>query len=436
MAMTTASAITPAAFAAALKQTGVGDMRPKIAVAVSGGGDSLALALLLHDWVKERKGELLTLTVDHQLRAESAAEAEKVQALLRAQGMTHEILAWQGEKPATGIQELARDARYNLLLSECRNRGFAFLAVAHNLEDQIETFWMRLAHGSGLDGLAGMAASRETEGVTIIRPVLGFSRAQLRATCTHYGVAWIEDPSNKNEKYLRVKLRDFENVLAGEGLTPSRLATTMQKLEDARDALQVMTAQSLATSVQLHPEGYATLNAPAWKKFPREIQRRVLMQTLMAISPQDYPVGFDAIEAARLELQNPAFAGKTLAGCELFPAQGGYIVCVREAAIVEGPVAAVEGKIWDNRFVVSGVAGNDTLKIGALKIGALGAEPLKETPKTLPFKIRRVLPALWLNDNLCAVPHLHYYSADCPPTLKKSRIIFRNSNTAAKAGAV
>ena len=420
--MSTASAITPADFDAALKKTGIGE-RSRIAVAVSGGGDSMALALLVRDWVKAHGGEVIAYTVNHGLRAESAAEASKVSALLKEKGIAHEILTWEGEKPSTHIQELAREARYKLLTDTCRKRGFAFLAVAHNLEDQTETFWMRLAHGSGLDGLAGMAAARDADGVKIIRPVLGFTRTELRATCEQHAIEWIEDPSNKNDKYLRVKLREFEAVLAGEGFTPARLAQTMQKLEESREAIQVMTTEAFRTCVQMHPEGYVTLNTQQWQKSPREIQRRVLMQALSAVSPQDYPLGSEAVETTRLELQTAGFAGKTLGGCEIFPAQGGYFVFVREAAIVEGPVPAAEGKVWDNRFVISGIDAGATLTIGAL--GSTRIEESK-TPakKALPFKIRRVLPAFFLNDNLCAVPHLGYYSADCPAAVKAGKIRF------------
>ncbi len=416
------TAITAAEFDAALQKIGIDKTHPKsvlkIAVAFSGGGDSMALALLMHDWVKAHGGELMALTVDHKLRPESTAEAALVQKTLQSRGIAHEILTWQGDKPKTHVQELAREARYDLLLDACRKRGFTTLAVAHNLEDQIETFWMRLAHGSGPDGLAGMAATREVGGVTIIRPVMGFSRAQLRATCTQSGVRWIEDPSNHNDKYLRVKLREFEEALAGEGLTPARLALTLQKMEDAREALQIMTWHALGDCVHLHPEGYATLKIAEWKQFPRDIQRRVLMQALSAIAPQQYHAGFDAIELARGELLDPAFAGRTLAGCELF-VKSGNILIAREAAAVEGPVPAIEGKIWDNRFIISSI-GNAP----AIKVGALGENSMPDETKKLPFKIRRVLPALWQDGALVAVPHLNYYSDTCPPALKNSRMTF------------
>lgn len=319
--MTDARFITAGMFAAAFQDRG-----RRIAVAVSGGGDSLALALLL----QQAGADIVALTVDHQLRAASRDEALQVQALLRERGIAHDILTWEGEKPATHIQERARAARYELLLEYCRAHTIHTLALAHNLEDQMETFWMRLSKGSGLDGLAGMAAKQERDGVTILRPVMNFTRAQLRATCTQFGVAWIDDPSNKNEKFLRVKLRAFEDMLAGEGLTPQRLALTLQKLEDARDALQVMTNDAMETCVVLHPEGYATLNLHAWRLQPREIQRRVLSRTLDTLVPQEYPIGFEQMETARLELMDDAFKGKTLAGCEITRGKNETLIILRQ----------------------------------------------------------------------------------------------------------
>ncbi|MFH1157795.1 MAG: tRNA lysidine(34) synthetase TilS [Pseudomonadota bacterium] len=418
------NAIPPDEFHASMQKLCIGGTRPKIAVAVSGGGDSLALTALMREWVAGRGGEILALTVDHRLRTGSSEEAASVQKLLRARGITHDILTWEGDKPLTHVQELARKARYKLLLSECQRRGFPFLAVAHNLEDQIETFWMRLAHGSGLDGLSAMAPVRVTEGVSIIRPVLPFSRERLRATCLQHGMKWVEDPSNANEKYLRVKLRVFETLLEGEGLTPERLSQTVQKLEDARQALQAMTDTAFAECVLLHQEGYATLKTEEWKRSPREIQRRVLARTLMILSPQQYTAGFEAVEQTRSDLHNQMFAGKTLAGCEIFPGRSGDVLLAREAGAVEGRVRVTEGRVWDGRFSVSG------FPAGSLDIGALGEQGLSGLKKdmegtvALPFKVKRVLPALWQGEGLLAVPHLGYYSPSCPAELKTGRVSF------------
>ena len=438
MAAPDAQRITPEAFDPVLQKLGLLQTHPKIAVAVSGGGDSIALAVLVQAWVKARNGEMLVLTVDHNLRPESAGEAIDVQVLMKERGIAHEILIWKGNKPSTHVQELAREARYALLLQACRRHGFPLLAVAHNLEDQIETFWMRLAHGSGIDGLSAMAPVRDLGGVSIIRPLLSFSREQLRATCTHHRIKWIEDPSNQNEKYLRVKLRQFEKTLADEGLTPARLSQTLQKLEDAREALQIMADQAASQCVLLHPEGYATLKISDWKSQPREVQRRILWQALKTIAVAPYPAGFEAMEQTRLDLHNPSFAGKTLSGCEIFPGKKDEILIAREADAVEGRLRAEEGKIWDGRFIISGFHAGSPQMLSlpeSLEVGALGGAGLSELRKggislpkleALPFKIKRVLPALWQGENLLAVPHLSYYSPACPRGLKTGQISFCN----------
>lgn len=389
----------------------------------------MALVALLQEWITVQDGEMLALTVDHGLRAGSAAEALQVQNILRARGVPHEILTWEGDKPATHLQERAREARYKLLLQACRQRGFSTLAVAHNLEDQIETFWMRLAHGSGLNGLAAMASRRTVEGVSIVRPLLGFSRAALRATCEHRKIQWIEDPSNSDTKYLRVKLRPFEALLESEGLTQARLAQTIQKLEDAREALQAMTDTAMESCVRFHPEGYATLTKTTWAASPRDIQRRVLAEVLKALSPEPYPVGFEALEQARLELLEDSFAGKTLSGCDIFPGRGGDILLTREAAAVQARAPLQKARIWDGRFILSGFGADSMLE--PFEVGTLGENGLSELRKniafakkleSMPAKVKRVLPALWQGGNLLAVPSLSYYRGDCPEELKAVRI--------------
>src|SRR5205823_2951019 len=148
------------------------EARPRLAVAVSGGPDSMALLLLADRWARQRGGEAWGLTVDHGLRPESAGEARIVAGWLAARGMAHEILVWSGDKPATGIQEAAREARYALLAGWCRAHGILHLLTAHHREDQAETYLIRRRAGSGVDGLAAMSAVRELPGCRIVRPLL------------------------------------------------------------------------------------------------------------------------------------------------------------------------------------------------------------------------------------------------------------------------
>lgn len=400
------NAVTREEFAAAMHQLGCDAARP-LGIAVSGGGDSMALAVLAQQW----GAAVAAFTVDHGLRAGSDSEARRVHDMLASRGIAHDILTWRGDKPSAGVQAKARDARYDLLLAACRARGIATLAVAHNLEDQAETFWMRLAHGSGLDGLAAMALVRDMGGVSLARPLLGFSRDRLRATCVAHGIEWIEDPSNRNDKFLRVRLRGFEDALAAEGLTPARLAATVQKLQDAQEALAVMASRAAALCLTVYEEGYALIDLAVWRAEPKDIQRRLLAQAMGAVAPSLYPPGFEAVEELRQSLQGAGFAGRTLAGCEIF-ASGGHLFVSREAAAAETRRPVTEGLLWDGRFVVMG-APAESCDVGAL--GEVGIVELRKSDDAahqlldrLPAKVRRVLPALWRGENLVAVPHVSY----------------------------
>lgn len=407
--------ITREEFSQALRRFDSAEEKPCIAVAVSGGGDSMALALLIHEWTQARGGKIVALTVDHGLRPDSTAEARRVHDLLSQRGIEHHILTWTGDKPATHIQEEARQARYALLLAACARQNITTLALAHNIEDQAETFWMRLAHGSGLDGLAGMAESQVSDGIRIIRPLLSFSRARLRETCRAYGLEWIEDPSNTNARFLRPRLRAFENVLAGEGLTPQRLFRTAQKLESARAALEEMAARAFALCVQEYEEGYARLDVAAWLAWPRDLRLRVLSSVLRRVYPQDYAAGYDALEALCTAMEGDHFSGRTLAGCEIFPQGEKNIFVCREATAMEPRKPTVSGAIWDRRFRVhveeggcrdkrgmTGLDSHDSFEIGAL--GEDGLRQMRENPaqsvvlkkiERLPFKVKKTLPTLW-----------------------------------------
>ena len=156
--MAGAKPISKKEFAASMAALGPFERPPALAVAVSGGADSMALTLLAADWAAARRGSIVALTVDHRLRNESRAEAKQVAAWLAARGIEHKILAWTGEKPSSDVQAAAREKRYELLEDWCRRQGILHLLVAHNLDDQAETFLLRLGRGSGLYGLSGMAS--------------------------------------------------------------------------------------------------------------------------------------------------------------------------------------------------------------------------------------------------------------------------------------
>src|SRR4051794_25508676 len=232
---------------------------PRIAVGVSGGADSLALCLLLKAWVHSRGGSLIALTVDHALRQSAATEAMQVGSWLKEHGIEHDVLRWEGGKPASGIQSAARDARYRLLTDRCHAEGILHLALAHHREDQAETVLLRFAHGSGVDGLSGMAAVRETGSVRFLRPLLSTGRDRLRAFLTEAGQPWIEDSSNQSPAYARARLRGTAEMLSREGWSAERAADTARRLGRARSALEIAAARLAAAAVDLWPEGCVLL---------------------------------------------------------------------------------------------------------------------------------------------------------------------------------
>ncbi|HEX6118359.1 MAG TPA: tRNA lysidine(34) synthetase TilS [Dongiaceae bacterium] len=378
---------------------------PAIAAAVSGGSDSLGLGLLLAAWARAQGGHLHVLTVDHGLRPEAAAECKRVAEIFAAvPGCSCHALQWQGNKPVRGIQAAARGARYALLTEWCRARGILHLAIAHTAEDQAETIVMRQAHRSGATGLAGMAAVRTEGGVRLLRPLLPVSRAAIRSWLQARGQDWIEDPSNENAKYERVRVR--------QGLTPDRSAKLFdeaRRFGEARDARERAAARLLAEAGQVHEAGYVSLALVPWAQAAPDVQAAVLRQVMLAVSGQDYLPSFGGLAAPL------GSAARTLGGCALQALQGRLHV-FREAASIAEPVVVAAGwsGTWDNRF---------GLQVGAAlerregwTIAPLGEHGLRQAVHRfgirlkrhpIPLPARLALPALWQGEHLAAQPHLH-----------------------------
>src|SRR5579885_530585 len=206
-ALAAAEALRLEELAAALAAIGGFEPSPLVAVGVSGGPDSLALMILTDRWARRHGGTAWGLIVDHRLRPESASEAATVAGWLAARGIPHTVLAWEGEKPATGIQEAARAARYRLLTAWCAAQGCLHLLTAHHRDDQVETYLIRRRAGSGVDGLAGMPAVRELSQLRLVRPLLGVPKARLAAFLDVEGQPCVRDPSNINPAFERARLR-------------------------------------------------------------------------------------------------------------------------------------------------------------------------------------------------------------------------------------
>ncbi len=292
-----------------------------IAIAVSGGPDSTALLWLAARWRAALKDgpALLALTVDHGLRPESAREASAVKALARRLGVAHRTLRWKGDKPRTGLQETARRARYGLLAAAAGKAGARMLLTAHTLDDQAETVLLRLLRGSGPSGLQAMAQVSpcpEAPWLSLARPLLAFPKARLIATLTKAGIAFAEDPSNRDPRHTRPRLRALMPQLEAEGLSASRLALLARRLRRAEDALRKAVAQAQAR-VSLTPWGEGTrivLDRAAFAHLPDEIALRILGNAVAQVGDEG-PVELGKLERLFGQLAgSPGGLRRSLAG--------------------------------------------------------------------------------------------------------------------------
>jgi tRNA(Ile)-lysidine synthase len=251
-----------------------------ILVAVSGGPDSTALLHLLAQWNRRSAQVPVTAaTIDHGLRPESIAEAELVAGAAARLGLPHRTLPWTGPKPGTGLQEAARDARYALLVTLAQEIGTSHLVTAHTLDDQAETVLIRLAHGSGLAGLAGMRRATERSGIVHLRPLLTIRKRTLVALCRSQGWPFVEDPSNRDDRFARARWRKLMPLLEAEGLTAERLGRLAERAARTEDALDEAAA-AILRQVSSTDDGRTSLHAEVLLREPFEVALRVLAGAL------------------------------------------------------------------------------------------------------------------------------------------------------------
>lgn len=298
-----------------------------MAVACSGGSDSMALALLARHHCRH----ITALTVDHGLRSESAEEAITVGKWLAAHDIPHAILPWEGSKPSVNLQEAARNARYRLMIQHCQYHAIPCLLVAHTLEDQAETFLLRLARGSGVDGLSAMAEVTMRQGITIIRPLLDIRKASLTGYLERCNQDYIRDPSNDNLKYDRVRIRQMLPELAHIGLSVERLAKTAAVMQRASTHLKTETESFMQHHCQLFAEGYAILQALPQSP---EIALRLLGRIIRIIGGHPIPLRLGKLERLYAVLQGN-FTVVTLGGCVFKNIAKGILV-MRELKAIEG----------------------------------------------------------------------------------------------------
>jgi tRNA(Ile)-lysidine synthase len=405
----------------------LGEKRPDLAIALSGGGDSLALAALLADWARGQDVRILALTVDHGLRPGSREEAERAAEAAADLGLECRLLSWRPEGDLRrGLQAKARTARYRLLADACREAGIEQLCLAHNLEDQAETFLLRLEGQSDLPGLACMAARSRRGELELLRPLLGFSRAELRAWLERRGLSWSDDPSNEDSRFSRVRLRSLLPVLESEGVSPSLLAQTARDLGRLRARLEGFVSDRLEKAVALRPEGYIEADRRALLEAPEEVAGWALAHCLRALGSLDYPPRRERLDRLLRTLRSESFTAATLGGCRLL-ARGEGLLILREARALPPAREIVKPgrQPWDGRFSLD--LGEDALGCRLAALGPGGWRQLRALDLAfakeikgrngVPLAALQALPALFDASGLAEVPALGWRRADLPRSL-------------------
>ncbi len=348
-----------------------------IGVGVSGGADSLCLARRLALLAPKLGFSIRTATVNHGLRPEAKTEAELTKAYMARLGVPHDTLYWKGPKPTARLEERAREKRYDLLKDWCHSHQIRHLFLAHQAEDEAETFWTRLTHGSGIDGLGAIAPIRPHRDILICRPFLKINRAQLEADLKQAGWTWATDNMNHDPTYERVRWRHRQSTLSEMGLTPACIGRATERLRRAREALDFYTEIAIRQTTLFQPEGFAVIHLSVFQELPTDMQIRVITTVLNKIGTKQ-----PRLEQTELWLRTfPARA--TLGGCHLIRRHKTLFVA-REASRMPAAqlIPADTPTYWDRFRITTPIP--TTVMVNSPK----------SIVSDLPFLVRQSVPVL------------------------------------------
>jgi tRNA(Ile)-lysidine synthase len=374
-------------------------------VAVSGGGDSVALLHLMHGFSTLHGTKVRAVTVNHGLRPEAEAEAKSVADFCERHGIAHDTLYWKGWDGTGNLQNEARKARYELIAGWTKQHEISTVALGHTADDQAETLLMRLARRAGVDGLSGMAPRITRHSVIWVRPLLRASRTDLRDYLLHQNIKWIEDPSNEDATFERVRMREALKLLEPLGIDAQGLSQVAGQMAEARKALNWQSFL-VARDIVTIDAGAVVIEERQLRVQPDEIQRRLIVQALNWISGEDYPARRGAVSAL-MSAMRKGQAG-TADGCQLRRV-GGEIWIFREYKPARAITTPVQD-LWDGRWTLT----NDDVaqNTNGLHIGVLGDHGLAQCPNWRetgrPHPVLLSTPAVWRGNELVAAPLAGY----------------------------
>ncbi|MBJ3776929.1 tRNA lysidine(34) synthetase TilS [Acuticoccus mangrovi] len=375
----------------------------RIGLAVSGGGDSTAMAVLAAEALPTER--LAILTVDHGLRPDAAADVTFVERLGARLGVPVAALKVDGP-PSGSVQAWARAERYRLFGEAAGRLDLAAIATAHTLEDQAETLLLRLARGSGLKGLGAIRPVARRDGLTIVRPLLGVRREALRAALVARGIGWREDPSNTDPRFDRVAMRRLAPRLAAVGLTAERLAATAAHLARAGEVIEADVA-ALAARLRTDRAGAVRLPLPLWRAAPEEVRLRVLADMVCRAGGLPQTPRFAPLRAAADAVSRGV--GASLGRAALAVAADDIVAWREPRAIAPITLAGGERGVFDGRFSVELARG-----FPRVSIAAIGESVAKACPAIAHRPAIATAPGIFLNDRLVLAPTLGVRRRDFP----------------------
>jgi len=293
------------------------DVKSKYAAAISGGSDSLALAYFCKCISTIYNTKIQYYLIDHKLRKESTKEANKVLQILKKLKINCKILTWKGKKPKSNIQSIARNKRYALLTNECKKSKIPFLLLGHHIDDLYENFLLRILRGSGLKGLISMDKISESNfnNIKIIRPLIDIKKSELKKISKKVFNFFVEDPSNVDESFKRIRIRKLINVLELEGLDKNKLKLTIKNLKDSNNAIKFYTKNNIdKNSIFFKEKNTFFLNKSFFNQ-PNEITFRSFGEIIKKIGKKYYLPRGKSISAIVSDIKSKKLKKTTLGGC-------------------------------------------------------------------------------------------------------------------------
>ena len=390
----------------------------KIAIAVSGGIDSMVLMKISSLSKKIKSNNIHILTINHDLRKGSKEETLFVRKEADKLGLKVSILTWKGKKPKSGIQEKARKKRHNLLFNYCKKNNISDLFFAHHLDDQIENFIFRMFRGSGIVGLTSFSNFSKIDKINLIRPLIETPKSDLLLFAKKQKIEWIEDPSNLNLDFDRVKIRNVLKNFYDSGFDKKLFLKSIRKLKSINEDIESLTKDYITKYIEVYENIYVIIKKEFFSNSPKEIQMRVIKNCISFFAPEQLysPKDIKIINILNWIKCNPKVDSKTLGGT-LFKKNNNVIILYKEvnklSHIKPVNISKSEFKSWDNRFLVK-----SNVKIDG-KISYLGPEGVKilkskkidvnKAKKNAPIAAIYSSPAIWQKKRLISAPIFDYH---------------------------